>query len=106
MKFGVRTRVGESAGCRNDFKTWKERRGMVTVCFSLFATVARARIPVRVRAACCVRVGSQSVRGSPELKSFECIVLCAIVFVKPSCRDFSDKQRIQTLNHRTQRNPS
>ena len=50
MKFGVRTHVGESAGCRNDFKTWKERRGIVTVCFSLFAAVARARIPVRVRA--------------------------------------------------------
>jgi hypothetical protein len=52
MKFGVGMRVGETAGCRNNFKTWKERRGMITVCFSLFATVlvARARITERVRA--------------------------------------------------------
>jgi len=42
MKFGVGMRVGETAGCRNIFKTWNERRGMITVCFSPFATVARA----------------------------------------------------------------
>ena len=32
MRFGVGTRVRETAGCRNNFKTWNERRGMVTVC--------------------------------------------------------------------------
>lgn len=39
MNIGVGTRVRETAGCRNSFKSWKERRGMVAVCFSLFATV-------------------------------------------------------------------
>jgi hypothetical protein len=90
MKLGVGMRVRETADCRNNFKTWKERRGMVTV-FSLQLWRSHGAV--------------KSVRGSPEPKSFGCIVLSAIVFVRPSCRDFSDKQRIQTLNHRTQKSP-
>ena len=90
MIFGVGMRVREIAGCRNDFKTSKERRGIV--CFSQVA---------RVRA---VSGESKLCPGISGTQSFDCIALCALVSVKPLCRDFSDKQPIQTLNLQTQRN--
>lgn len=90
IRFGVGMRVRETAGCRNNFKAWNERRGMVTVCFSL-----QYSAPLRRRSQECPGIsGTQNV-SSP--------IFC---FVKPSCRDFSDKQQIQIQNHRTQRNPS
>ena len=76
---------------------------MVTVCFC-FSQQWRGPEYLRWRTQ---RAREESrVSGISGTQSFECIVLCAFVFVKPSCPDFSDKQRIQTLNHRTQRNPS
>lgn len=65
IKFGVGTRVREAAGCRNNFKAWNERRGMV-LCAQVTGCTGKCESVVNMSQL------SNGVRRSPEPKSFEC----------------------------------
>jgi hypothetical protein len=84
------------AGWRNNFKTWKERRGIVLCSWRDALQYGREKKRVK-------RIAG-NLRNPKVLNTLHRRL--AVRHCKPPCRDFSDKQPIQTLNHQTQRNLS